>query len=87
MPGTLSLSTMMNAYSKLQESVMTQVEASACNISSTNPGQFLVLQFMMSTVSQVGQSISNLVSQVQSLVNNCCKKPKIFIILRSMIYA
>ena len=73
---TLSLTKMMSAYSNLQASVMTQVEASACNISSTNPGQFLVLQFMMSTVSQVGQSISNLVSQVQSLVNNAVRNQK-----------
>ena len=73
---TLSLAALMNAYSNLQAEVMQQVEASACNVSSTSAGQFLMLQFMMSTVSQVGQTISNLVSQVQSLINNSVRNQK-----------
>ena len=74
--GTLTLSTLFKAYSTLQCTVMEQVRASACNISSAQPGQFLMLQFMMSTVSQVGQSISNLVSQVQSMINNAVRNQK-----------
>lgn len=73
---TISLSKLMSAYSRLQSQVMQQVAASACNISSTQAGQFLMLQFMMSTVSQVGQSISNLVSQVQGLINNAVRNQK-----------
>jgi hypothetical protein len=73
---TLSLTTLMKAYSQLQSTTMAQVAASACNISNAQPGQFLMLQFMMSTVSQVGQSISNLVSQVQSMVNNSVRNQK-----------
>lgn len=73
---TLRLSDLMTSYSNLQASVMAQVSASACNISSATPGQFLMLQFMMSTVSQVGQSISNLISQVQSMINNAVRNQK-----------
>ena len=72
----LSLNKLMEAYSKLQCSVMQQVAQSACNISSAQPGQFLMLQFMMSTVSQVGQSISNLVNQVQSMIMNSVRNQK-----------
>jgi hypothetical protein len=73
---TLRLKDLMTSYSNLQKSVMSQVAASACNISSATPGQFLMLQFMMSTVSQVGQSISNLISQVQSMINNAVRNQK-----------
>lgn len=73
---TLKLSCLMSSYSNLQQSVMNQVAASACNISSATPGQFLMLQFMMSTVSQVGQSISNLISQVQTMINNAVRNQK-----------
>lgn len=72
----LSLNNLMTAYSHLQCTVMAQVAASACNLSSAQPGQFLMLQFMMSTVSQVGQSISNLVSQVQNMINNSVRNQK-----------
>jgi hypothetical protein len=73
---TISLSTLMKAYSGLQSQVMKQVSAAASNISSTQPGQFLLLQFMMSTVSQVGQSISNLLSQVQTMISKAVQNQK-----------
>lgn len=73
---TINLSGLMASYSHLQSTVMAQVAASACNITQAQPGQFLMLQFMMSTVSQVGQSISNLVSQVQGLINNSVRNQK-----------
>lgn len=73
---TLRLKCLMTSYSNLQKTVMCQVAASACNISTATPGQFLMLQFMMSTVSQVGQSISNLISQVQSMINMAVRNQK-----------
>lgn len=73
---TLSLSSLMQAYSNLQSSVMVQVQAAACNISNAQPGQFLMLQFAMGTVSQVGQSMSNLVSQVQSILTTAVRNQK-----------
>ena len=73
---TISLGKLMQAYSGLQSQVMKQVSAAASNISSTQPGQFLLLQFMMSTVSQVGQSISNLLSQVQTMISKAVQNQK-----------
>jgi len=73
---TISLGQLMQAYSGLQSQVMKQVSAAASNISSTQPGQFLLLQFMMSTVSQVGQSISNLLSQVQTMISKAVQNQK-----------
>ena len=73
---SISLGGLMSAYSNLQSQVMKQVQAATSNISSTQPGQFLLLQFMMSTVSQVGQSISNLLSQVQTMISKAVQNQK-----------
>ncbi len=73
---TLSLGQLMAAYSGLQSQVMAKVSSAAASTSSAQPGTFLMLQFMMGTVSQVGQSISNLLSQVQSMMMNAVRNQK-----------
>lgn len=73
---TLSLNQLMTAYSGLQSQVMAKVTSAAASISTAQPGTFLMLQFMMGTVSQVGQSISNLLSQVQSMITTAVRNQK-----------
>ena len=65
---TLSFATLIKQYMKLQSTVMSQVRAVASSVSSATPGKFLLLQFSMSQVTQIGESISNLISQVQSMI-------------------
>jgi len=65
---TLSFATLIRQYQKLQSTVMSQVRAVASSVSSATPGKFLLLQFSMSQVTQIGESISNLISQVQSMI-------------------
>jgi hypothetical protein len=66
---TLSFSSLISAYKKLQSGLMVQVKQLASKMSQANPGQFILLQFQMSQVTQVGESISNLISQVNSVIN------------------
>jgi hypothetical protein len=66
---TISFSTLINQYKHLQSAVVAQVRAVASSISSATPGKFLLLQFAMSQVTQIGSSISNLIAQVQSVIN------------------
>jgi hypothetical protein len=61
---------------KLQSTVMSQVRAVASKISSATPGKFLLLQFSMSQVTQIGESISNLITQVQSVIMNSIQNQK-----------
>ncbi len=69
-PGvTLSFTSLISAYKKLQSGLVKQVKALASNISSATPGSFILLQFQMSQVTQIGESISNLISQVNSVIN------------------
>ena len=73
---TISFSTLIKQYIKLQSSIVSQVRAVASKISAATPGKFLLLQFSMSQVTQIGDSLSNLISQVQSVINNAVRNQK-----------
>lgn len=73
---TISFSTLIKQYIKLQSTIVSQVKAVASKISSATPGKFLLLQFSMSQVTQIGDSLSNLISQVQSVINNAVRNQK-----------
>jgi hypothetical protein len=73
---TISFNTLIKQYMKLQSTVMSQVRAVASQISAATPGKFLLLQFSMSQVTQIGESISNLISQVQSVIMNSVRNQK-----------
>lgn len=73
---TISFSTLIKQYQKLQSLVMSQVKAVASQISAATPGKFLLLQFSMSQVTQIGESISNLVSQVQTVIMSMVRNQK-----------
>lgn len=73
---TLTFSTLIKQYIKLQSKVISQVRAVASRISAATPGRFLLLQFAMSQVTQIGSSISNLIEQVQSVINNAVRNQK-----------
>ena len=74
--GTLTFSTLIKQYIVLQSKVVSAVRAVASRISQATPGRFLLLQFMMSQVTQIGESISNLISQVQSIINMSVRNQK-----------
>lgn len=77
LPGvTLSFTSLISAYKKLQSGLVLQVRALASNVSSATPGSFILLQFQMSQVTQIGESISNLVSQVNSVISTAIRNQK-----------
>lgn len=63
-------------YSKLQAQVVSQVKALASRLSVATPGKFLLLQFSMSQVSQVGDSMTNLISTLNSMINTAVRNQK-----------
>lgn len=73
---SLSFSDIIQQYSNLQSKVMQAVKSVASSISSATPGKFLLLQFQMSQVTQIGDSLSNLISQVQSVINSAVRNQK-----------
>lgn len=77
LPGvTLSFHSLISAYKKLQSGLVKQVRALASKMSQATPGSFILLQFQMSQVTQIGESISNLISQVNSVINNAVRNQK-----------
>lgn len=76
-PGlTLSFTSLISAYKKLQSSLVNQVRKLASKMSQATPGSFILLQFQMSQVTQMGESISNLISQVNSVINSAVRNQK-----------
>lgn len=73
---TLSFTSLINAYKKLQSQLVAQVKKLASSICQATPGSFILVQFQMSQVTQIGESISNLVSQVNSVINNAVRNQK-----------
>lgn len=73
---TISFSTLIKQYCILQSKVVSAVRNVASRISQATPGKFLLLQFQMSQVTQIGESISNLISQVQSVINMAVQNQK-----------
>jgi len=67
---TISFATLINNYCLLQSEVVSQVKSVASRISAATPGKFLLLQFSMSQITQVGESMSNLVASVNSLIGS-----------------
>ncbi len=73
---TLSFTSLINMYKAIQSQLAVQVKSLATNNSQAQPGKFLMVQFAMSQVTQIGDSISNLISQVQSMINNAVRNQK-----------
>jgi hypothetical protein len=74
--GTMTFSTLIKAYIRLQSQVVSAVRNVASRISQATPGKFLLLQFQMSQVTQIGESISNVIGQVMSVVNNAVRNQR-----------
>jgi len=67
---TLTFQSLMNAYKNIQSRLVQSVKKLASmKGSQATPGAFIMLQFQMSQVTQIGESISNLISQVNSMIN------------------
>jgi len=73
---TLSFGSLINQYKNIQSSLVVQVKQLASRASLATPGRFLLVQFQMSQVTQIGDSISNLISQVQSMINASVRNQK-----------
>jgi hypothetical protein len=66
---SLTFKELIDKYSALQKCVVTQIQNLASSISKASPGKFLLAQFGMSQVTQIGDSISNLIAQVNATIN------------------
>jgi hypothetical protein len=73
---TISFKKLINQYAHIQNSVQSMVSKIASSISQATPGRFLLVQFAMAQVTQYGDTISNLISQVNSMISNSIRNQK-----------
>jgi hypothetical protein len=73
---TLSFGSLINQYKNIQSQLVQQVKALASRASLATPGRFLLVQFQMSQVTQIGDSISNLIAAVQSMINQAVRNQR-----------
>ncbi len=73
---TLSFGDLIKQYQKIQSGLVVQVKQLASRSSLATPGRFLLIQFQMSQVTQIGDSLSNLISQVMSMINAAVRNQK-----------
>lgn len=77
LPGlTISFHSLISAYKNIQDRLVKQVRALASKMSQATPGTFILLQFQMSQVTQMGESISNLISQVNTVISHAISNQK-----------
>ena len=75
--GSISFTSIIAAYNQMQSKVVSAVKALASKGGcSANPGQFILLQFQMAQVTQVGESISNIISQVNTVISHAISNQK-----------
>ncbi len=74
--GTITFNTLIKNYIKMQSQVLSLVRKVSSRSSTATPGKFLMLQFQMSNVTQVGSSISNLLSQVNTVISKTISNQK-----------
>ena len=73
---TLSFKNLISQYAKAQAGVQSMVHQIASKASQATPGRFLLVQFAMAQVTQIGDSISNLISQVNSMIGTAVRNQK-----------
>lgn len=67
---------LISKYKAMQSKVMSQLNSLRATGSGVSPTDFLWIQFKVTQLSQVGDSISNIVSQINSMINNSIRNYK-----------
>ena len=65
----VSFQTLIKNYANIQTALVSQVRAMG-SLSHASPAQFIMLQFKMANVTQIGESISNLIGQLNKVCAN-----------------
>jgi len=66
--GQIKYDTLIKQYENAQASLAAQM--SNIKLSGASAGQFLLLQFQMGNMAQVGETISNMISSLMNMIMN-----------------
>jgi len=74
--GTISFTSIIGVFNTAVSGMKLKLTHLASSYSSANPGEFLLAQFEMAQITQLGDTISNLISQVNSVISNSVRNQK-----------
>lgn len=74
--GIIGFQEIMAKYIQRQQKVVELMSSLGGTSSQIQPGKFIMLQFAMSQVAQIGQSVSNVVSTITSVISNAVRNLK-----------
>ena len=66
----LQFQKLIDHYTEAQKKVANLVMCLSAKMTSVSPGQFLMLQFQVGNLTQIGDSISNVVSSLNGIAKN-----------------
>lgn len=72
----IGFKSIMQKYIARQQQVVNLMDSLGGTASQIQPGKFIMLQFAMSQVAQIGQSVSNVVSTITSVITNAVRNLK-----------
>lgn len=68
--GPINFNDMIKKYTNAQAQVASLVNSLAKHMTQVSPGQFLLLQFQMGNLTQIGDGISNMMSSINGIAKN-----------------
>jgi len=72
-----NLSDLLKYYNQLNSNLESSLKTITDNANNeTNPGQFLQLQMQTSSLAQVGESISNIIANANSVIKNAVQSQR-----------
>jgi len=73
---SINFGSLFTSYTAMMCSVAKMIASISQQNSNATPGKFLAVQFQLSQTTQIGDSISNLISQLASSANNAIRNFK-----------
>lgn len=75
-PSSLSLSDLITQYNDFNAKVKDKLQEIASSKSTVSPGKFLQLQMETSSLAQIGESISNIIANANSVIKNAVQNQR-----------
>lgn len=73
---SLDLNQLLTSYNTFNQMVQDQLQQIAKDPNTVSPGQFLQLQMQTSSLAQIGESISNIIANANSVVKNAVQNQR-----------
>lgn len=67
---------MISSFGVMQDSILSAMTYMSAHYSSMNPADFMMMQFLMGELSQIGEAISNMLATINQINQNSIRNFK-----------